>query len=338
MKKTNIEKKPKKYLRVALTSILAILIAFISIFAIFFSGNLKMVSDEPLYESEQEVFNYFNSETYDDFLCNLDGYSEEIDSINKDLSQRDNSLIEDIQKAEEIPEKYKIIFDKANALIEDFFKEIYDLSVHEKLSKMQVKQVTFSNSQVPGLYYSVTNTLYISKNLIVPELIGNDEECATNTFYKLCSIYVHEAIHYLGIMFENDSLIYLMEGLTECLNEDILVYGGLNYENETLYIENKALARQLMIADKHFVIDLISAESISDEHLNNRIDSYSFPGMSLKINDAFKLLMHHPYNYEYKIISQHLIGEYCKNFVDELSEEEMLEIANNFIVPLNDII
>lgn len=338
MKKLNIEKKQNKSIRVVLTCILTIIIAFISIFAFSILDNLKLVSDEPIYESEQEIFDYFNAETYDDFLCNLDGYSEEINSINKDLSQRDDSLIEDIQKAEEIPEKYKPIFDKANKLIEDFFEEKYGLSVHENLSKMQVKQVTFSNNQVSGLYYSVTDTLYISKDLIVPELINSDEECAKNTFYSLCSTYVHEVIHYLGIMFENDSLIYIIEGLVECLNEDILVYGGLSYENETLYIENKALARQLMIADKQFIIDLINYESASDEFLNNRIDSFSFEGMSLKINDASKLLMHYPNNYEYKVIAQHLIGEYCKNFVNNLSEEEMITIANNFIVPLNDII
>lgn len=342
MIKSKTNKKSKKVLLITLAVIVALLATASFVLRDFIVDSVAPTAPDPSLVSDEKVLEYFGEKPDDEFIYDLSDYSKKIEEVNKDILARNEDVLSAIKNVEDIPEEYNDIISETNELIVDFFESTYSISVKERLSILEVKLCDLPD-EIDGAYYSDFcdgkgiedyNTIYIKKGYINPDMLQEDEEIRKNNIDSFVNIYVHETVHYLGINSDR-SLMYLIEGMTEALTEDILTYGGYEYENTSRYVENKMLARQVMIADKKLVADIIASCPFTDEFLTQRIDSNSKLKISDKITDSFKLIMHYPQKRDYKTVAQYFVTEYCKNF--ELTDSEKLEIYKHFIVSLEEM-
>jgi len=352
------KKKMKKSVKITLISIGSVLLTLILAAAIIFSTfYLPIIKANDLrynytpFETKEEVYEYFDAEAQKVLEYDMSQYADEVEDAEESFSDFVEGVVEnDAQSAKELSAEYQKIVDEANDTIVEFFEKEHGVSVKDRISKLKVKAFACSNENIGGFYCTEadvedlkkeginhidSSSVYISDIHLTPDMLSDDKVVSEIDIANFYGIYIHEAIHYLGMSYY-EAYGDLIEGVTEALTEDVFLYGGYEYcEDNTMYIANKALGEQVMIADKTFVKDFIENNNKNlDAFIKERIDSKTLNGMADEIDDALLLLMNYADEKEYRVISQDLIGEYCKHF--ELTDDEQVEIANEFIVALSD--
>lgn len=196
---------------------------------------------------------------------------------------------------------------------------------------------------VLGLYYSPTEGVTDGKVVFIHDSIlekadFSDADSTTSWKAEFYETYLHETLHYLGSSFEFTmdayEYIFLIEGITEALTQRALTFGGYTYDPDyTGYSYITRLAHQLLTVDKDIVLLLIDGTGY---RVAGDLDTYftgkSFDGMLNAINRTMTLLNGHPNTRKYHRMAQYYMGEYLKYY--DLTEAQMMEIANNLIAPI----
>ena len=297
-----------------------------------------------MYESEEEVYNYFDEAPHEAVCYDFD-YSKKLESIKSEYVEGDDVTAERVKTAAALPQSMDTVVDEANLMIIDYFERYYSVSVKAELAELRAVYCELNDLGIAGVYYfedeGVTdgNVIAIDSGFVAEHSTLSDDDVLGRLSWKqhFFEVYIHEALHYIGSaceMTDGIDWMYFVEGITEALTEDIIRSGGYSYENTSTYILNKKLAEQLILADKEIVVLMIEGfDYITDEELNEYFDSRSFEGMGEAIEDSVTLVMGHPYVKKYQRMAQHLMGEYLKYY--ELTDEQQIRIAEHFIAPIS---
>ena len=191
-------------------------------------------------------------------------------------------------------------------MIYTYFLERYEIDISYELSTINnvcfFSQVRVEDgTQLLGIY---DPTVAFQPNIYLNECLLDDLDLLKFT-------YVHEIMHLLG--FVDNETVMLMEGLSDCLAENIL---GYCYTGS--YDVPRELSHQLLIADPDLISYIINGGDVDD-----RIDrfaelSYEEPVSSLALE---YLLYEIEYNdlddntySEYLDDCQEIISSYCNSF------------------------
>lgn len=231
----------------------------------------------------------------------------------------------------EIPDEQIASFKELNICISNFFQEKYGIDVSERLDKEEVKvfNTPIKNSFIGG--YTKKGESCINLN----ELLFTDE----NFKVLLNSSYLHETMHYLGII----SSLYqggIDEGIAEHLAIQVAKYAGITYVPTESYFWYKMVADQLCVVNEK--------EIVQGYLTNEKFDIYTHISKAVrnvkqqyrKVKDPGKLL----YNllpalgndtygakgYWMAFMAQDIINAYCKTF--KPNEEEIEQMRKFYIV------
>ena len=210
------------------------------------------------------------------------------------------------------------IVSECNALIYAYFLERKEIDVSYELSTLAgvyffSQKSTEDDGQLLGLY---DPTVAYQPNIYLNEFLVDDVDLLKFT-------YVHEIMHLLG--FVDNETIMVMEGLSDCMAEEIL---GYCYTDS--YDVPRELSHQLLIADPDLISYIINRGDVDD-----RIDRFaesSYEGCVPSQVLDYLLYEIEYYNLddctysEYIDECQEIISSYCNSF--ELSDEQLEEIES----------
>ena len=342
--------KKKKTIKIVLISILAVVLAVVAVFAIFgeaiiatiganrWSNQLEAVQNTP----DADVLNYFATKS--DFTYDMNDFKRQLKNANSVYSSEQSKGEDILASAQDIPEEYKAFFQDANNSIISYFEENFDVSVKEQLDGFEMKQADLQGIGKGAFAYDSDtgegNTIYFEKKELESPLSEKTEYGKSS----LLGVYIHETVHYLGFRdVKIDNADAIIEGFTQVMTIEIMKYMKLDVSSEErTYEANARLARQLMMANKDIVKNVV---------LNNDrngaavlFDELSKVLGKERTTDLFTL--HHIINCYFLApqfmtkgdvlnVAQYLTAEYCKNF--ELTDEQILEIHSNFVAPVSAI-
>lgn len=357
MEKNQTVKEKKKLskgkkIAIIIASVIAVILLAVAIYIVVLVKNGHNIYNGPIYESKEQVYEYFAQEPHDELCYELSDkkFNKISDKYIKDSEKDSDTGIYDTAKKPTAEMQEEI--DVANGYIEDFFMEEYGISVEEEIDDLTV--LTIANLEeetgAGGVYFLEDEDGFDGKTIVVDEMYVSDLVNAKNDtsdreynmerlYVYFYEVYIHEAIHYLGSAAElEDSIdmMYVFEGITVALTMDVIEFAGYEAENSGAYIFATKLAEQILVADKELVQLLIEGEGlISAEEWYDHFDSNSFDGLGYAITKAVTFVETEQSDVDHQIAAQHLVGEYVKNF--ELTPEEQIEIADSFIRPLSDV-
>ena len=333
-------KKSKKKLLIILVSIVAVL----GITAAILLNCFGQYAGE-MYKSKADVYAYFAEDPHSSLCYDLSKYEAEIAELAATYDSENKAIADSWEQAQPLPEMYDTVVEKGNQMLIDFFAEEYGLSVEAEFENLRVTYADLPEG-IGGVHFSPDesqwietdgNQITLASYLLNDSYLEYDEVDRHSWEKEFYALYLHETIHFLGSNFTGADVLEwsdMIEGITESLTNAVLQYGGYSEDYASLYIHNTALADQLLIADKTIVVMLIDGTGyINPDELEAYIDANSFSGMGDAIEKATALAMAHPNTKKYQRMSQHLMGEYLKYY--DLTEEQMIEIADNFIAPLS---
>lgn len=210
------------------------------------------------------------------------------------------------------------IVSECNELIYAYFLEREEIDISYELSTLTgvyffSQENTEDGEGFIGLYDpTVASQKYIYLN-----------ECLVDDVDLLKFTYVHEIMHLIG--FEDNETIMVMDGLSDCLAEDIL---GYCYTGS--YDLPRELGHQMLIADPDLISYIINRGDVDD-----RIDRFaesSYEGCVPSQVLDYLLYEIEYYNLddctysEYIDECQEIISSYCNSF--DLSDEQLEEIES----------
>lgn len=337
-------KSRKKLLLIILGAVL--LLALVGGFLVWYNIFYEGVYQGDMYESKEEVYVYFDEEPHASLCYDMSEYDRRLENIRKGYMEDDAETANRVRSAVDLPDKFDEVIAEGNQMIIDYFNENYSVSVEGELGELRAVHCPLNDLSIGGVYYFEDEGVTDGNVIAIDSMLTAEYDDAVNDeeYYKywkedFYSVYIHETLHYLGSACEMTDQIdwmYLIEGITEALTENVMVEGGYSYKNTSTYVLNKKLAEQLMVADKDIIVLMIEGfDYITVEELDEYFDSRSIDGMGEAIEESVTLIMGHPKAKRYQRMAQHLMGEYLKYY--ELTDEQQIEIADNFIAPISKI-
>ena len=161
---------------------------------------------------------------------------------------------------------------------------------------------------------------------------GQNASVYNNKFNLLRTIYIHEAMHYLGFSSE-PAFDCFIEAMAESLHEKIINYSGMKFDNATAYRDIKDIATQIIDVDKKIVFNVLN-----EGHTFN-ISQYFDTVLGAEyaqILDDLTLILQKNGDDKYKEVpyyAQFLIYEYAKSVNGTYANVEDVtqnSITNNF--------
>ena len=127
----------------------------------------------------------------------------------------------------------------------------------------------------------------------------------------LRNVYIHEAIHYLGIT-DNGLFDNFVEAITESLCSMVITYAGIEYEHITGYSEIQGLGNRVITADPDLVRAALGGNS-TGEHFDEVLGgdyAHKLDALSLVIRNGGEDAG------EAKYLAQFIVNEYIKASCD----------------------
>ncbi len=214
-------------------------------------------------------------------VLDLTEYNDYIAENDSDL----NGIKETVHKCNEaaVPVRSELspFFETCNQMIIDYFWDIYELDISDKLHVLQVMESSYPEevSQMVGGSHSsdFPGKLFIN-TVLLEDLLSNMESGElpeiTGTAFSvkmLRTVYIHEVMHYLG--FNSDTgLDHFMEVVAESLNKEVMLHSNIHYESITGYAPIQGFAAQIMKCDPQFVREVLTgSDPDMVTYLNNRL-------------------------------------------------------------------
>ena len=343
---TDKPKKSRKKLWIILAGIAVVLV----IVAVVFFSYYGQYSG-PMYQGTQEVYDYFNEAPISSVSLGMNRYERKLNSIADMYDEFQSQADSAITQAEDLPEECIPFVREANQMLIDFFAEEYGVSVEAELAELRVQQFDLPEGTT-GVYYTIEDGITDGKVVFISDDIIADLKGASSDEYELkfwkesfYGTYLHEAIHYLGVSCPTidpdtgksvlDGL-GMVEGMTQALTLAVMEHGGYPVDFNNIYMLNTQLAQQFLIADSELVVELVDGfDYMSVEEINAYLDERSFDGMGEAMDKVLSVTIEYGMNKRFQRDAQYLMGEYLKHY--NLTEEQMIEIADLFIAPISKI-
>lgn len=230
--------------------------------------------------------------------------------------------------------------EKINTLksgIAEFFSEAYNVDVTSKLDKLKDVYI-FSLDENPntGILYgycdSELNTINLNDSILDDEVLFN-------------SVFVHETMHYLGIIHRTFNGQYFIEGIADALTYQCLEFLNKEFDaTYTSYYTQRELALQIIAVDKELVVNAITQD---DFEIMDRINEVLkdvprtvFPcdNVAETLEILVNGLLYNNSSLESSelttkislFIGQEIVASYCKEF--KPSKKEISEIRKHYVV------
>ena len=341
------KKKNKKVALIVIISIIAVIAIAVSVVVIYNSMGNNGRYTGPMYTSEEQVYDYFSAKIENKY--DLNDHNSDIEEFIKDINKdfEDDTSAQIVQSASPVDGELKEICDEGNRMIITYFEEVYDISVEERLNELKAYQYDIPEDETGGLFMDKSEESGADGKTIYLNVASdcNLEESK----WDILTVYCHESMHYLGAAvvdsddFENgvEMWLYFSEGVAESFACSIISHSEeyVNYCNEmgnspnltaTAYFQVTPLVYQMVIADTDLVKLIFDRDDyVTAGELDKYIDESGMNGEDIaKVTSLVEINAER----DHVEIAQYYVGEYCKTF--ELSNEEQIKIADNFIVPI----
>ena len=273
------------------------------------------VAAAALFGAQAVAGHVYWASAYDGIELDTSVYAEEAADLWEVYDEEDALLLSVVDQATAVPSASLELIEECNGYIETYFLEVHDLDVSGLIDEVAVWQIDFweaAESTISGLADPDGKNIYLSSEFFYE---GSDE-----TWFVDC--YVHEMIHVLGSCEQQDnSMVYLYEGLTEYLTGLVLVYNSYDYENGSVYTSNTSIAGQIIEADDTIVTAMIGhyGEFRLDDWIDERTGGYA-----QELENMLFLTIYGGYSDSALLVrAQYIAAEYCKN----VSPDEAREIV-----------
>lgn len=208
--------------------------------------------------------NRYWAQTYlQDAVFALDRYEQTVAETDAALQETESIVHTCNENALPVREDLCEFFAACDQAIVACFQDVYGVDVAPKLNALRVMESTYPEtvSQTVGGSYSdiFPDRLFLNAALLddlsigsaVPDIAGTDFSVK-----MLRTVYIHEAIHYLG--FHSDSIFeHFTEAVCEYLNQKVTQYSGIQYESITGYAPIQGFAAQAIECDPQFVTNVL---------------------------------------------------------------------------------
>lgn len=203
-------------------------------------------------------------------VLDLSKYSEQIAGGDSDLDEIEAVVHRCNEAAVPVRSELSPFFEACNRMITDYFRDIYEIDVSDKMQMLQIMEATYpeSVSEMVGGSYSgdFPEKLFVNAD-VLENLLSDTEGGAlpevTDTAFSaklLRTVYIHEVMHYLG--FNSDmGFDHLMEAVAESLNKEVMLHGNIKYESITGYASIQGFAAQIMKCDTEFVREVLTGSN-----------------------------------------------------------------------------
>ena len=300
---------------------------------------------DAIYESEDEIYAYFDSELHTELCYDMEEYEDVLEKIENSFDDDTSEIIKDMLVNFVEPEDYvSDMIEEANSYIAEYFEEVYSISVQDELDELTVKMYDFDNKLVGAYVYDEEGhdgkTIYLHTDYNEKDVFDSEE-----SIIPLRDTYIHETLHYLGSCNSGEGIdwMYVTEGITDALTYEVAQFAGYTSNADcSAYRDAVSIARQLFIADTDLIIMMIEGTGmITSEELVEYFDDKTFEGFGDAFQKSVTLMLGSAIQLEasdteeYYHISQHFAGEYLKYC--GLSEKEQLKVADYFLVPFKEL-
>ena len=220
-------------------------------------------------------------------------------------------------------------FTSLNERIGQFFEEVYNIDVSEKLQNMEVNYFVAPMEEEFTAGYTPRGSKGIGLNVILFE--------NANYSIFLTSTYVHEVMHYLGVTSVVDSAID--EGMADILASKFAAFASITYFPTEAYEYYRMVANQLCAVNEMEIVSGYIEDPNFDisEHISERLKDVPQVFYQVdNIGEVFSDLVGNlgksfdDTGYYLAIISQDILSAYCRTFTP--TDEQIGIIRQNYFV------
>ncbi len=222
----------------------------------------------------------------------------------------------------------QILFENLNDDIVNFFKDIYDIDVSEKMSKLGIHFFTNDDPFNFIAGYTPRNSKWVNLNVV----LFNPENA-----HLVASTYLHECMHYLGVTSTEGSPID--EGISEYLAIACAEYSNIAYFATIDYTMYLQVAYQLCAVNEQEIISgYIEDENFNiSEHITKVLADV--PQVYVKVDDVGRVLSTVLGNIQYynddtgfllAYTAEDILVAYCKTF--NPSKDQIALIQSTYIL------
>ena len=210
---------------------------------------------------------YWAASYLQDAVLDLGEYEAIITETDAALDDVEAIVHECNEKAVPLSNECAAFIEACNEAIISCFQDVYEVDVREKLDTLQVMKAAYPEniSQMVGGSYSsdFSEKLFMNAAILdsfISDIENGEVPQITSTVFSakmLRTIYIHEAIHYLG--FHSDSIFeHFTEAITESLNKEVMLHSGIKYEGITGYAAIQGFGAQIIACDAELVRKVVT--------------------------------------------------------------------------------
>ncbi len=246
-----------------------------------------------------------------------------------------NAKLEEAKDDEPTKESDYQISQELNAALNDlkggiseFFKFEYDIDVSKKLEKMAIRvfsQKVSGDGFTGG--YTEKGKSYININ-----------ECIFTDYPEyIISSYLHETMHYIGFISENQTMID--DGMAEYMAAKVASFIGITYLPSECYSYYTLIAEQLCAVNEEYLVKAYLTKKDFDvcEHIEETLKNVNQSCLKVdSIGDHLNLMVetlgkdYGNYSYGMAFEAQEIVACYCRQFSP--SKEQIEKIRSSYFV------